>query len=210
MADAALDLVELFAELGFESTAAQTLAREALVAARLTTPTKQGIAESKRPRVEETLRGRFLVTCGTAACARTLGDRQLIVAHTRQRCWICGGSDNRRAVDDAAAVFRRHHVRRIVVVGGSPSVHDELRQLAPSDWELRIIDGTERRTGDAARNDLRWSDLVLIWGSSELDHKVSGHYAGSKELAKHVVLVNRRGIAALLEAAVRHLGGNER
>ncbi len=90
-----------------------------------------------------------------------------------------------------------------MVVGGSPSVHEELRTLAPADWELRLVVGTERRTADAARADLRWADLVLIWGSSELDHKVSAHYTSSGSLSQNVALVNRRGVAALLERATR-------
>jgi hypothetical protein len=207
MPESTLAIADLLRELGFDSPESQRRAREALVTDRLTTPTKVGIAGEKRDRVVQSLQSHFLVTCGAPACARGAAGREIVIAEDRARCWICGGSNNRSAVDQAAALFRRHGIRRIVVVGGSPSVHDELRQLAPPEWELRLIDGTTRRTADAAKGDLRWADLVLVWGSSELDHKVSLHYTAAGALAQRVVVVNRRGIAALIEGAMRFVGG---
>jgi hypothetical protein len=131
-----------------------------------------------------------------------------VAAHAQHHCQVCGGSANRRAIQRAAATFARHGVSRIVVVGGSPAVHEELERLKPEAWSLRLVDGTQRRTGDLARTDLRWAQLVLVWGSSELDHKVSALYTGVREPGgAAVVTLNRRGIAALLEAAVRHFDG---
>lgn len=204
MAEEALPIVDLLIGLGFETAATQALAREALVAAHLTTPTKQAISSGKLPRVEAALRERFLVTCSAPGCRQPDDGRELVRVHDRRRCWICGGSDNRRTLETAAKLFEVAGIRRLVVVGGSPSVHDELRQLAPPAWELRIVNGTERRTSEAARADLRWADLILLWGSSELDHKVSELYSG-----RNVVHVRRRGIAALLEEAIR-FGENRR
>ncbi|MFN7134692.1 MAG: hypothetical protein ACK4N5_21615, partial [Myxococcales bacterium] len=57
-----------------------------------------------------------------------------------------------------------------------------------------------------ARADLEWADLVLVWGASELDHKVSRHYTDVPPAAKRkVVQLARRGIAALLGAGAEHL-----
>jgi hypothetical protein len=207
MRETALAIADLLNDLGFDSPAAQARARDALVAGRLTTPAKLGIAADKRPRVEELLRATFLVTCGAADCGRSAAGREVVVAHDRRRCWICGGSDNRRAVDRAAAIFRERGIRKIVVVGGSPGVHEQLRELAPGEWELRLIDGTERRTSEAARFDLRWADLVIVWGGSELNHKVSAHYTGTGPQYDRVIAVSRRGIAALLDGAVTAVRG---
>jgi len=97
-------------------------------------------------------------------------------------------------------------VRKLVVVGGSPSVREELRAGAAPEWSLRLIDGTERRTLSQAQNDLEWADVVLIWGGSELDHKVSKLYTDATgPLRKKLVQVSRRGVAALLGAAADHL-----
>lgn len=96
-------------------------------------------------------------------------------------------------------------VRRIVVIGGSPSVREELLALKPAALELRLIDGTERRTSDKARADLEWAQLVLVWGGSELDHRVSQLYTDPTAHRRKLVHVARRGIAALLTAGADHL-----
>lgn len=203
----ALDIAQLLEELGFDDADSARAAREALEAARLTNPRKHRIDAAKRPKIERVLEERFLVTCGAEDCARHLGERELVRTGDPSRCWSCHGSANRRAIDVAREAFRKAGIRKVVIVGGSPAVHDELRKAAPPDWDLRLVDGTGRRTLDLARADLRWADLVLVWGSSELDHKVSNLYVHQKEGSGSVVSVSRRGIAALLEEAVRHVRG---
>ena len=94
----------------------------------------------------------------------------------------------------------------MVIVGGSPSVREELRDGLGTRLDLRLIDGTERRTLTQARLDLDWADLVLLWGGSELDHRVSRLYTGAPQaLRRKLVHTSKRGIAALLESAVAHL-----
>ena len=73
----------------------------------------------------------------------------------------------------------------------------------PTAPELRIISGTDRHTRRQARTNLDWADVVLIWGSTELDHKVSQLYTDGRH--RHVVAVARRGIEALAEALREHL-----
>jgi hypothetical protein len=97
-------------------------------------------------------------------------------------------------------------VRRVVIVGGSPAVREELEAQLGGHVELRMVDGTERHTADKARHNLDWADLVLVWGATELHHKVSGHYTGGPpSVSRKVIHVTRRGVAALLAEAVTHL-----
>ena len=206
MADTALELSALLTELGFDSAATQQHARAALIEAKLTNPSKSRIDAAKRPRVEELLRSKFLVTCGSPDCAREGNGRELIRATDPRHCWSCHGSANLRASQSAIDAMKRGGIRRLVIVGGSPSVHDELRDFFEGAIELRLVNGTERRTLDAARADLRWADIVLLWGSSELDHKVSTLYANQRDQTQGTILhVSRRGIAALLDAVVQHV-----
>ncbi len=93
-------------------------------------------------------------------------------------------------------------ILRLVVVGGSPDVRREVGTLQDR-LELRLIDGTERRTRTEAQRDLAWADLVVIGGSSELAHKVSNLYtrdAGSTP----VVTAARHGVEAIAGAVVKH------
>ncbi|MBI3185899.1 MAG: hypothetical protein HYZ28_27505 [Myxococcales bacterium] len=195
-------------KLGFGRPEAQALARATLERAGLTRPGKQRISNEKLPRAEALVLGRFFLHCGNPECeaeAQASG-RQPLLCEPKSRCGRCGGSDNRKAEVAFLEACRSHAVKRLVVVGGSPAVREELESALGGALGLRAIDGTERRTQDRARSDLEWADLVLIWGGSELHHKVSLLYTQvPPAMRRKVVSVAKRGVAALLAAAVEHL-----
>jgi hypothetical protein len=195
-------------ELGYGLPEAQALARGALEKAGLTRPGKQRMSDEKLPRARELLAARFILHCGARECAAfaTASGREPVQASTKAACERCGGSDNSRAEAEFLEACRRRAVRKVVVVGGSPAVREELSSTLGDAIELRLIDGTERRTTDKARADLEWADMVLVWGGSELHHKVSMLYTSAPPpQRKKVVHAARRGVAALLAAAVQHL-----
>ncbi|HVE85933.1 MAG TPA: hypothetical protein VND93_23920 [Myxococcales bacterium] len=197
------------AELGYGFPAGQAAARGALEGAGLTRAGKQRMSDEKLPRARQVLSGRFFLHCGSKECAAfaAASGREPVQASRKDACGRCGGSDNQRAETEFLEACRRRAVRRVVVVGGSPAVREELEGKLGAEMELRLIDGTERRTGDKARGDLEWADLVLVWGGSELHHKVSTLYTSvPPALRRKVVHVARRGVAALLAGAVEHLG----
>ena len=200
------DIDSWLAERGIALPDSRARARATLEEAGLTRPGKVRISDAKLPRAEELLDGRFFRVCGAPECmqvARSSG-REPLVVQPRTHCGHCGGSNNRRAEVAFLEACRRKAVRRVVVVGGSPSVREELEAQLGGTLELRMVDGTMRRTENQARHDLEWADLVLVWGGTELHHKVSGHYMHGQHSGK-VVHVARRGVAALLAEAVEHL-----
>jgi hypothetical protein len=194
--------------VGFGPGPARQAARAALEEAQLTRMGKARMSEQKLERATAELDARFSLHCASPACAEAArrSGRYVLPAATKALCPHCGGSDNARAARDLVAACAGAGVRRLLVVGGSPSVREELRAALGTALELRCVDGTERRTQERARSDLDWADLVLLWGGTELDHKVSTHYAhppaGQRGKLVHVA---KRGIAALLSAAVEHL-----
>lgn len=198
----ALDIASLLTELGFAPGVALEQAREALVAARLTLPHKQNIAANKRARVEATLAELFLVTCGEDTCEAQAGGRTLFIAPSRDGCHVCGGSANERTLQLARDATASAGLSRIVVVGGSPNLHEDLRKRTPVEWELRIVDGTARHTVDQARTNLEWAHVVLIWGATQLDHKVSRLYTVHRDA--RCVVINRRGLSSLFDAIREH------
>jgi hypothetical protein len=195
---------------GFALPEARRVARAALEEARLTRPGKQRFSDEKIARFEELLRTRFFLHCEQEECraAAKSSGRIVVRCDPKAACERCGGSANAAAESEFIAVCASAGVRRVVIVGGSPSVRSELEHGIGQRVELRMIDGTERRTLDRAKSDLEWADLILVWGASELDHKVSTLYTQAPPPHRRkVVNVARRGVAALLAEGVRHLGG---
>lgn len=195
-------------ETGYGLAEARARARAALEEAGLTRAGKLRISDEKLPRAEEALRARFHRHCASAQCqqAAVRSGREPVLTDLKLRCEHCGGSANKRAEADLIAACRRTGVTKIVIVGGSPSVREELAGLDGAGLELRLVDGTERRPAEKAKADLVWADLILLWGASELHHKVSTLYSGAPPpLKKKIIHVAKRGVAALLSEAVSHL-----
>jgi hypothetical protein len=202
------DIDGWLAERGVTLTDARALARGALEAAGLTRPGKARMSEPKLVRAAELLTERFFQVCADPACLQvaTASGRQPLRVEPRSHCARCGGSANHRAEVAFLEMCRARGVQRVVVVGGSPAVREELEAKLGGHISLRMVDGTERRTADRARSDLEWADLVLVWGATELHHKVSGHYTHGPQASHHkVVHVVKRGVAALLDEAMVHL-----
>jgi hypothetical protein len=190
---------ELLAELGYRSDAARRDALAALVDAGLTNGKKPRISLAKLDAVKDTLAARFVVACARAACRHALaGDpRTLVDADVPTDCSVCSGAANEPAIAAAIAALHQRDLRRLVVVGGSPATHEELGALVGDRIELRLVSGTDRRTQQDARHDLDWADLVIVWGSTQLDHKTSRLYTTVH--AAHVVTCAKRGISSLAE-----------
>jgi hypothetical protein len=202
-------IATLLRDAGFVGPAAEQ-ARSALEEAKLTRHGKTRIALEKVPRVLDLLSDRFLQYCGSPECLDVLrplkpGARPVVVPN--DHCGACSGSDLQgRAIRIGQALTA---AVRIVVVGGSPRVRDQLARLNVPYLELRLVSGLDKRTIDQARADCRWADLVVVLGSSELKHKVSGLYRNRVGEQK-VVVVAGRGAGSALSAVETWLARRER
>lgn len=198
---------ELLATLGFGAPEARRLARQVLEERGLTNPRKTRIATSKAGDVRAALEERLIPACVRDVCRADAARTGLVVvdAAAPTDCAICHGSANRAELDRAIAEMLRSGTRRLVVVGGSPGTREDLLRLIDGRIELRLVSGTDRRTARDAKADLTWANLIIIWGSTELDHKVSNLYTTTPTTP--VVICPRRGISALastlLDAAKR-------
>lgn len=211
----AVEIGSLLAELGYGHRKATKAARAALYEVGLTHPGKTAMSGEKRDRVVEELRRRFVLLCAQGACrseyeerargGQVAAGRKVLPASEPHHCEVCGGSNNTRSTQRMLRLLEARGIQRIIVVGGSPASRSELEALLGRSIRLRLVSGTERRTREEAHRDLDWAQLVVVWGSTQLDHKVSNLYA--KAGAGRVILVRRRGIAALGDEIARHCGG---
>lgn len=191
---------ELLLNLGYggDPDAVEPLLEEA----GLSKPKKTNIAATKADAVAELLTQHFILVCGRGDCQRVApqraGGRKVAPAATNADCDICGGSVNKMAIEELVAACQARGWGRIVVVGGSPNAHEAFQTGVGGRIELRLVSGTERRIKTEALRDIEWADRVLIWGGTQLDHKVSLLYSGPK-----VSTVGRRSIQAVCEEVVR-------
>ncbi len=199
----AIDRERLLRELGYGHPQALARALEVLVRANLTNPRKTAIAAEKRPKVVAALEAVLVRLCTRCSGEPPDDGREAVPVQEATHCERCGGSANRLALQRAGEACRRRGVRHVAVVGGAPGIHTVLSQLWPEGIDLRIVSGTDRHTGPQARTNLEWADVVVVWASTELDHKVSLLY--TKARSKKVIVAGRRGIQALADRLVEHL-----
>lgn len=136
-----------------------------------------------------------------------LGPDTVIVRVPAARCEITGGSDIRAGFRQFADACQRTQVRRITIVGGSPAYRRELDHLAAAhgDLKLNLVSGTKRRERKRAEADKRTSDIVVIWGATELDHSVSAVYTGE---GAPILRVPHRGISRMLDQVTESVRGH--
>lgn len=197
----------MLAGLGFSHPDAARAALAALVEAKLTLEHKENIAAAKRADCEALLAGRFLRRCHVCEAAGEGDDGRRAVPASRPDCEVCGGSANRHAVERAVGAFRRRGLKRLVVVGGSEATHkDFVARWRAAGLEVRVVDGTSHHTAKDARANAAWADVIAVWGSTVLPHKVSKLYTDPEgpDAAK-VAANNSRGVASLADRLCDHL-----
>ncbi|MBA3244890.1 MAG: hypothetical protein H0T61_06895 [Actinobacteria bacterium] len=194
-------ITDFLASLGLTGADVERF-RAVLEAEGITNPRKSRLSDTKLDRARAAIDARFARFCSSCA-ARTDAGRREVVTVAAAACMRCGGSRNERALAELVEACEAAGIRRLVVVGGSPEVRRELGALRDR-IELRLVDGTERRTRPEAQRDLDWADLVVIGGSSELAHKVSNLYTRDSGPTP-VVTASRRGVEAIVAAVVEHV-----
>lgn len=187
---------------------------EALLEAEgLSRPSRESIHPDKVERVQALLAAHFLPVCNRGDCRARAeavrGEREPVPAASPERCAICGGSVIQRAVDAVVAACQRAGWRRLAVVGGSPNTRAQTQEAVAGRLELRLIDGTAIRNRKAAEADLAWADHVVVWGATQLAHKVSGLYLHAANTSS----LNRRSVEELshrVTQAARESAGGRR
>lgn len=205
---AAISIDAFLAGEGFTTPWARHQARAILEQAGVTRPGKTGIAPEKLGRARDALAAGAMRVCGDGACeqlARPQLAGRLLVVGEQASCDVCGGSNNRRAATMAVMACMGAGISRLLVVGGTRALHAELEALIRgSSLELRCIDGQEQTPGKKeARSDLAWAQLLVVWASTPLPHKVSECYTDERPLSLPMITVARRGIVALCDEIAR-------
>jgi len=201
--------VDMFNLLGYAGSYDELDAH--LVASGLTTKSKERICATKREIVAAALSERFLRVCRRGDCqarARLLAHGRAVVPATSSgTCQVCGGSAAAGSLAEMERACTAAGWRRLCVVGGSPKSRLEIRETIRPPLEVRLVDGTASRTGPEARDDIQWADHVVLWGGTELDHKVSNLYGRAAKTSTLVKRSVQELWAHIASAAIRAAAG---
>lgn len=199
-----VDIAEFLASEGFTSADALARARDALEHAGLTRPGKRRLSSTKLARAQSILRTRFVRVCHRNTCRDVANPREHLVVPSAA-CEICRGSSNRRAGTLAREALLAQGRLHLLVVGGTPASHAALQaSLAADGLEIRCIDGKQGSISQVtAEADLAWANVLLIWATTPLPHKVSRLYTARTPGDLPKITVPRRSVEALCDELLR-------
>lgn len=156
-----------------------------------------------------TLAASLQPVCPDATCREVAAlDGKVAVDVSATRCAICHNSDNRRAWLRMARACVRATRTRLLIIGGAEDSHAAINNLLSVTPELNVtlIDGTSHQPRQRAKERVRGADLVVLWSSTQLDHKVSDVYKTEADADPGALRVavqqGGRGIKALAEAVL--------
>jgi hypothetical protein len=167
------------------------------------------MARAKLPAAAKLISEQTALVCSKPCRAMALASRPRSVAISSDPvfCTVCRGSNNRRAALAMAEACLRAHVSRVLVLGGSNGTLRELQSLMDhTGVDLRCVDGREHAPNKKdALADLNWAQLMLVWASTPLPHKVSTSYTDERPPDLPMITVPRRGVEALCNEVVKSL-----
>ncbi len=201
MADVSIE--KMLKDFGIATRDAQMAARDALVSAKIISrPNRTNIASEKRQRALQALQDAFVWHCRNGDCrTKATGNPAILVEQAN--CMICGGSTDRSSLMVMVSRLAEADVRRILVVGGTEAKRREIREKSPPGVEWRFVDGSKARDNRYFRADRQWAEIIVIWGGTILDHKVSSHFDAKGD--PRVITASRRSIGGLSEAVIEHV-----
>lgn len=198
----------MLSDFGVTHPEAVRSAVEALVEAGVLSsrPNRTRIAADKRERVAAVIAGAFLRHCNNGNCLQQtteLAGSRTPLLSDQKRCDICGGSSNRSALERMAAALSERGLSRVLVVGGTEETEREIRGSPHGSVDFRFVNTRVARDDRYHRSHRDWAEVVVIWSSTPLPHKVSRHYEHSSGAIR--VTVTRRGVAAMADGVREHV-----
>ena len=204
-----LPIPQMLREFGIADGASQQLARQSLADwGVITRPDRQKIAAYKRDDALTALTVSFRWHCSNGDCSTAARDAPpetppLLV--DQLHCEICGGSKDVSALGRMAAALAAAGLSRVLVVGGTENKCREIREKSPGGIEWKFVDGKAARPDRLLSPYREWAEVIVLWASTVLDHRVSAHFPARGD--DRVITVPRRGIAALADAVAQHVQG---
>ncbi len=167
-------------------------------------PTVRSLRVAGPDKFAEKLRERVMLWCGDEECRSDHPQDARVEVSPPARCEACKGKTIRRAAARFVEVCRDKNVERVTIAGGTPKYRTAIQEAIGHTLDVRVALNGERN-GSQAVSDVEHSDLVIVWVSSEVDHKFTGLYTDIKD--DKVVICSPRGISSMLNFASERVAG---
>jgi hypothetical protein len=179
-------------------------ARAVLEVAGLTRRAKRRLVRTKLDQARAVLSSQLIRVCHRKTCRDVEDPRERVFVATAN-CELCGGSPNRRAGQLAREALLAVGFAHVLVLGGTPATHAALIEaLAADALHVRCIDGKQgSRSAPTVEADLHWADVMVVWATTPLPHKVSRPYTTRANSHVPWITVARRGVEAVCDELVR-------
>ncbi len=187
-------LRELLAERGLMGEDEEAEALIAVLRSRRLGVLASSLVPSDLARLRRLLVERVVLHCGRKGCPVPGGMAPVVVAEAR--CEVCAGSNMARGFARLSEALMLNGLRRITIVGGTVGYHRHIRQGIDERIEVKLVEGTRRRTRRQADRDVDGSQLVVVWGGSLDDAAVHSLY-GAADV--RVLRVEQRSMGGLLQ-----------
>ena len=204
--NADIPIADMLNDFGIIDKTAQQTARKALFQSHVIQKNsdRPNISCSKVDPAQQALREQFIWHCNHGNCRTAAqqnpGKPPLPVE--QRACQICHGSPSAKALLEMEKVAIDDRKSNILIVGGTEKKEREILKKLSSNAEWRFIDGTKGKEDRYYRSHRDWADIIVIWQSTPLGHRVSAHFDGKGD--RRVITVRRRGIHCLAEEIIRH------
>ncbi len=202
-----ISIDNMLSQLGITSKDAQKTARNALFENNIIqkNPNRPNIACNKVDRARQALSEHFSWHCNNGDCRREAVAentvRPLLLVEQRA-CQICDGNPSAKALRSMAQIVAAANKPRILIVGGTERKEREILGKCSGSVQWRFIDGKKARDDRYFRSHRNWADIIVIWQSTPMGHRVSSHFDCNGD--SRVIAAPRRGIDCLTDEIIRH------
>ena len=203
-------IADMLNRFGITGKDSQQTVRNALFQSRVIqkNPDRLNTSCDKVNRAQQVLSEQFLWHCNNGECRREAAAQNTVkplLLVEQRACHICDGNPSVKALQNMAEIAIDAGKSRILIVGGTEKKEREILGKCSGLVQWRFIDGKKARDDRYYRSHRKWAEIIIIWQSTPVDHRVSEHFDGKGD--DRVVTLRRRGIAALVDEVVRHCQG---
>ena len=170
-------------------------------------PNRSAIAKFKETAVKEALQTHFFWHCRRGDCTTdSIESGKPLLLVDGESCGASSHSPRQALLSELGDALQERGIGKILLVGGTQEYWQEISSSSPKALNWRFVDGKKAKDERFYRPHKDWADLIVIWASTPLNHKVSKKFPSAGD--RRVVTAAGRGIEAMARDVLDMLAVN--